>query len=90
MLSEEGEALDQRAGDIGPVQKAAAQAAVALIDEVAGEVGPEHIRDVCAGILEAAAAALASFSSPGQAAQMLLKLAISTHLVAERERRAMN
>lgn len=90
MSIEETGTLDQTADDIGPVRKAAAQAAVALIGEVAVEVGQEHIRDVCAGILEAAAAALASFSSPGQASRILLELAVSTHLVAERGRRTMN
>jgi hypothetical protein len=87
MLIEETETLDQT---VGPVQKAAAQAAVALIGEVAVEVGQENIPDVCAGILEAAAAALASFSSPGQASRVLLGLAVSTYLVAERERSTMN
>ena len=89
MLIEETETPDQTAV-IGPVQKAAAKAAVALIGEVAAEVGQEHIRDVCAGILEAAAAGLASFSSPGQASRILLGLAVSTHLAAERERSMMN
>jgi hypothetical protein len=90
MLIEETELFDIAPGNIGPVQKAAAQAAVALIGEVAVEVGQEHIPDVCAGILEAAAAALASVLSPGQAASILLGLAVSTYLAAEREGSTMN